>query len=114
MKNGVKSSIPPLAHVRSRKKEISIQSIEDHETAYYFRFSAIDKPGVLSKIAGILGDNRISISSVIQKGRQVKGAVPIVMLTHEARESDVIKALKSIDRLEVLTDKTMMIRVEEG
>ncbi|MFC1868769.1 homoserine dehydrogenase [Thermodesulfobacteriota bacterium] len=114
MKNGIRRSVPPLAHVRSRKKDLSIQSIEDHITAYYFRFSAIDKPGVLSKIAGILGDNRISISSVIQKGRKIKGGVPIVMLTHEAKESNVIKALKSIDRLEVLTDKTMMIRVEEG
>ena len=56
----------------------------------------------------------ISISSVIQKGRQVKGSVPIVMLTHEALESDVIKALELIDHLDVLTDKTMMIRVEGG
>jgi homoserine dehydrogenase len=81
-------------------------------SAYYFRFSAIDKPGVLSKIAGILGDNRISISSVIQKERKIGGFVPIVMLTHEASESDVINALKLIDQLDVLTARTMMIRVE--
>jgi homoserine dehydrogenase len=114
IQNNVKILIPPLGHARLKKGEISIQPMDHLKAAYYFRFSAIDKPGVLSKIAGILGDNRISISSVIQKGRKVDGFVPIVMLTHEAMESDVIKALKLIDRLEVLTDNTMMIRVEEG
>ncbi|MFC1535111.1 homoserine dehydrogenase [Thermodesulfobacteriota bacterium] len=110
--NGIKTLMPPLAHVSSRKEDISIQSIENLNTAYYFRFSALDKPGVLSKIAGILGDHRISISSVIQKGREIKGSVPIVMLTHEARESNVIKAMELINHLDVLTDKTIMIRVE--
>ena len=114
IKNGVRTLMPPLAFSGSQRRNISIQEIQYLQSAYYFRFSAVDKPGVLSKIAGILGDHMISISSVIQKGRQVKGSVPIVMLTHEALESDVIKALELIDHLDVLTDKTMMIRVEGG
>jgi len=89
--------------------------MEELETSYYFRFSAVDQPGVLSKISGILGEHGISISSVIQKGREEDGsAVPVVMLTHEAKESNVTKALSLMDRLEVLTDKTMVIRVEDG
>ena len=114
IRQGVKTLIPPLAHAGSQQREISIQPIEELNTAYYFRFSAVDSPGVLSKISGILGDNEISISSVIQKGRETNGSVPIVMLTHEARESGVIKALSLLDQLDVLTDKTMVIRVEEG
>jgi homoserine dehydrogenase len=114
MRKGIRSLMPPLGHAGSGKRDIHIQSIEDLNIAYYFRFSAVDKPGVLSKISGILGDNNISISSVIQKGREIKGPVPIVMLTHEARERDVRKALKLIDRLDVLTDETIMIRVEGG
>jgi homoserine dehydrogenase len=110
----IRTPMPPLAHVFSPREEIVIRPMEALVSAYYFRFSAIDRPGVLSKIAGVLGEHQISISSVIQKGRQVKGPVPIVMLTHEARESDVRKAISRIDRLEVLTDKTIMIRVEEG
>jgi homoserine dehydrogenase len=106
--------MPPLAHARPQEKVISIQPIEELTSAYYFRFSAIDQPGVLSKIAGILGDHQISIASVIQKGREVRGLVPIVMLTHEARESSVLKALSLMDQLDVLKDKTMIIRVEEG
>jgi len=110
---GTKGPIPPLGHVISKGSQIHIQPIEELSTAYYFRFSAMDRPGVLSKIAGILGDHSISISAVIQKGREINGSVPIVMLTHEARESNVKKALALIDKLDVLTSRTIMIRVED-
>jgi homoserine dehydrogenase len=109
---GVKSLIPPLAHVQPLSREVAIQPIEELRTCYYFRFSAKDRPGVLSKISGILGENDISIYSVIQKGREVDGSVPVVMLTHEAKESSVRKALEQMEHLDVLTDKTMTIRVE--
>ncbi len=114
IRHGINRLIPPLAHARPQEGVAPIQHIEDLQTPYYFRFSAVDKPGVLSKISGILGDHQISIASVIQKARGLKRAVPIVMLTYEALESDVVKALSLIDDLDVLTDKTMMIRVEQG
>jgi homoserine dehydrogenase len=112
LRNGTKKLIPPLAHVRSEARAIPIRPMDELRTSYYFRFSAIDRPGVLSRISGVLGDHGISIYSVIQKGRKVNGSVPVVMLTHEAVESSVLKALDRMDRLEVLTDKTMVIRVE--
>ena len=113
MKHGIKTLMPPLAHIHVNETPLIIQPMDELITAYYFRFSAVDKPGVLSKISGILGEQGISISSVIQKGREVHGSVPIVMLTHEAKESHVIKALAMMDHLEVLTDQTMVIRVED-
>ncbi|HBD09302.1 MAG TPA: homoserine dehydrogenase, partial [Syntrophobacteraceae bacterium] len=91
-----------------------LKPMADVRCYYYFRFSAMDRPGVLSKVSGILGDNQISIASVIQKGRQVGGAVPIVMLTHEARESDVRSALQAIDRLDVVHAPTRLIRIENN
>jgi homoserine dehydrogenase len=106
------SRMPPLGHALPLQELPTITPIESLRSAYYFRFSAIDRPGVLSKIAGILGEHKISIYSVIQKGRKVNGSVPIVMLTHEARESRVLNALSEMDGLDVLTDKTLMIRVE--
>jgi homoserine dehydrogenase len=109
---GVKNLMPPLAHVRPERSEVTIQPIEELLSSYYFRFSAVDRPGVLSKISGILGENNISIYSVIQKGRQVEGSVPVVMLTHEAKESSVRRALDQMEQLEVLTDRTVTIRVE--
>lgn len=96
----------------SYEGSLSLRPMEEVETPYYFRFSAKDKPGVLSKISGILGRYEISIASVIQKGRVLEGSVPIVMLTHEAKEKAVRAAIKEIDRLDVVTDRTLMIRVE--
>lgn len=109
---GVRSLIPPLAHARPGRKDVIIQPIEELCTSYYFRCSARDSPGVLSKISGILGENDISIYSVIQKGREVDGSVPVVMLTHEAKESSVRNALAQMEQLDVLTEKTVIIRVE--
>jgi len=114
IRSGKKRRVPPLAHVSPLVREIVVQPMEDLVTPYYFRFSALDTPGVLSRIAGILADHQISIASVIQKGRESKGPVPIVMLTHEARERHVKEAVSLIDDLEVVAEKTMMIRVEGG
>jgi len=84
---------------------------------YYFRFSALDKPGVLAKISKILASYRISIASVTQKKSdlsQGKGKiVPIVMLTHAAKESDILKAKAEIDNLSEIREKSQMLRIEE-
>jgi homoserine dehydrogenase len=92
---------------------MTLKPMEEVVTTYYFRFSALDSPGVLSKISGVLGAHGISISAVIQKGREIHGAVPIVMLTHEAKEAHVRAALAEMDQLGVLRDKTVLIRVED-
>lgn len=110
---GIKGLMPPLAHAGAAGNQIHIQSIDELTSAYYFRFSALDSPGVLSKIAGILGEHSISIASVIQKGREINGSVPIVMLTHEAQDRNVQKAISLIDELDVLNSRTIMIRVED-
>jgi len=94
-------------------EDIRIMPMDDIMTNYYFRFSAVDRPGVLSKIAGILGSRNISIASVIQKGRKQVGAVPVVMTTHKSREIDVREALAEIDRLDIVQGKTVLIRIED-
>ena len=109
---GVNGIMPPLAHFRSTGHGITIRPMEELTSEFYFRFSALDRPGVLSRIAGILADQQISIFSVIQKGRDAGGSVPLVMLTHEALESNVRKAVSLIDQLDVVMGKTVMIREE--
>jgi homoserine dehydrogenase len=104
--------IPPLACEGEAVIERQIKPMDELVINYYFKFSAVDQPGVLSKISGILGNHDISIASVIQKGRQVKGSVPVVMMTHEARERDVRLALAEIGGLQVVTAPTRLIRVE--
>lgn len=112
-RNILSNSINRMQVVYETQKTIKLKDMEDIISMYYFRFSAIDKPGVLSKISGILGDHNISIASVIQKGRRVGEAVPLVVLTHEAKERDVIKAINEIDKLPVVDGKTNFIRVED-
>ncbi len=89
-----------------------IKKIEEISTKYFLRFSALDKPGVLSRIAGTLGAHSISIASMIQKGRSDGEAVPVVILTHMAREKDVRDALAEIDAMPVIAEKTLLLRVE--
>lgn len=103
----------PVAAFRERKP-LKIRKMDDITSCYYLRFSAIDKPGVMSRISGVLGKNNISISSVIQKGRRIDEAVPVVMMTHEAVERDVRKALVEIDTMDCVAGTTVVIRVEEG
>ena len=103
----------PVAAFRERRL-LKIRKMEDITSCYYLRFSAIDKPGVLSRITGVLGKNNISISSMIQKGRKVDEAVPIVMMTHDAIERDVRKALGEINKMDCVAGATIVIRVEEG
>ncbi len=110
IRKNVKQRLPII--VKSAR-EVKIKSINDITSMYYFRFSALDRPGVLSKISGILGNYNISIASVIQKGRRIGEAVPLVVLTHEAKEKDVRIAIEEIDRLPVVMDKTVFIRVED-
>jgi len=95
-------------------KKLKVRKMEDIRTSYYLRFSVKDKPGVLSAIAGILGKHNISIESMIQKGRETKKAVTVVMMTHEAKEKDMVTALKEINRLSDISGKTMFLRVEGG
>ena len=90
-----------------------VKHIYDIDSTYYLRFSVVDRPGVLSRISGILGELEISIASVIQKGRRAGEAVPIFMLTHKAREKNMQKALQRIDQLPITVQKTVLFRIED-
>ncbi len=111
-RNISKNAIGRIPLMTSTAREVKIKKMDDVVSMYYFRFSALDRPGVLSKISGILGNYNISIASVIQKGRRIGEAVPLVVLSHQAKERDVRQAIKEIDLLPVVMDKTVFIRVE--
>ncbi|MEK8035852.1 MAG: homoserine dehydrogenase [candidate division NC10 bacterium] len=94
------------------KAPLPLRPMDEIRSAYYLRVMALDRPGVLAQVAGILGRHDISLVSVLQKGRAEGEAVPVVMLTHDARERDMRAALAAIDRLPVVASRTTMIRVE--
>jgi len=110
---GASGRVPARSLRENVIDDIKLMPFEEIITNYYIRFSALDRPGVLSRIAGILGANDISIAAVIQKGRQKAGPVPIVMTTHKSKEINVQKAITEIDRLEIIHGKTILIRIED-
>ncbi|MEE4263295.1 MAG: homoserine dehydrogenase [Desulfobacteraceae bacterium] len=112
--SGTTRRIPPLSYQRESISRIPVLSIDDLVTHYYFRFAALDRPGVLSTISGILGKYDISLQSVHQKGRKTNGSVPLVMLTHRAKEADVKQALAEISDLNVVSDEPVLIRIEDN
>jgi homoserine dehydrogenase len=111
--HGIPVRVPPLGIQHADQTQRLIKPIDEVITHYYFRFSALDRPGVLSQISGILGKYQISIAAVIQKGREFQGSVPVVMITHEAKEANVKNALAEIDDLPLITHKTVIIRIED-
>jgi homoserine dehydrogenase len=110
---GISGRVPLRSITETGMKKIQLIPMDNIETKYYFRFTVVDRPGVLSKISGILGDHNISLETVIQKASKEAGAVPIVMTTYKAKEKDVRQALTKIDRLDIVRDKTILIRIED-
>jgi homoserine dehydrogenase len=75
--------------------------------------SALDKPGVLSKITQILSDAGISIEALIQKQPwQGEAEVPVILLTNRVRESDINQAIEQIEQLDTIRNQVVKIRVE--
>ncbi|MFH1641423.1 MAG: homoserine dehydrogenase [Nanoarchaeota archaeon] len=91
------------------KKAKNIDSIKSR---YYLRCQVKEKPGVLAKIAKILGDNNISIAAVQQKEVD-KDIVPVIMTTQESVEENLMKAVKEINKLDVIKEKVVVIRIED-
>ncbi len=98
--------------VTVRKDVKSIKNMSDVRTKFYVRFTAVDKPGVLAKISGVLAKYKISISNVTQKPGKAGNVVPIVIMTHEALESGMAAALKEIDSLGMIKKRSVRIRIE--
>lgn len=109
---GSTGRVPPASFQQDQRRPLRIRPMEEITSLYYMRFMVLDKPGVLSKITGVLGDHRISISSVIQQGRKEGQTVPVVIMTHRASERNVQTALREIDPMAFVSEPTTLIRVE--
>jgi homoserine dehydrogenase len=94
-------------------QQVTVKPMSDITTRYYLRLNAPDHPGVLAQISKVLGDNSISISSVIQKESDPAAQTAvIVIMTYPAEEKGVQKALKQLKQLPVVKEVSNFIRVE--
>ncbi len=104
---------PAIGDMIIGEEAVSIAPIHQVELRYYLRVLACDRPGVLAQIARVLAEEHISIASVIQKERDLQGGtVPLVIVTHEAPEAAMQRALQALDGLEIVEGQARLIRIE--
>lgn len=109
--NGCVNRVPALSYRPEYIAEPTITPMEQLVCPFYFRVTALDKPGVLATIAGIFGKHDISIRSMMQQGRDAEEPVYIVFRTHQVTEGAVAQALAEIDALDVCAAPTVKIRL---
>ncbi len=116
MKAGAGRRMSPLGFLDEAITTIPVKPMADIVSKYMLRFSALDKPGVLGNIASSLGSHGISIESMVQTAHEADDTapVPIVIMTHEAREGSIQQALAEIDRQDIICEKTSFIRIEDN
>ena len=116
MQAGAGRRMAPLGFLDGEVRTLPLKPMGDIVSKYMLRFSALDKPGVLAAIAGALGNQGISIESMVQTTHQDSDStpVPIVIKTHEAREGAVQAALSEIDGMDIISEKTVFIRIEDN
>lgn len=98
--------------IYSKKKNIKFLPHGKSKSDYYLRFSVVDRPGVLAKISGILGEYGVSIASLYQKERNKDKKVSIIITTHRAVSEKIAQALEAIDKLPIIKAKTVRLRIE--
>ncbi len=108
----MRRGLPLLTVANKEIKPEPVVSLARREGEYYVRFEVRDQPGVVADIARILGNENVSIASMIQRGRAQGGTVPLIMTFHKSKESAVTAALAEIERLDCVLDKPCMIRIE--
>ena len=112
VQKNVQAAIRPLLQGVNRVASRRILRADEVSGRYFLRFVALDQPGVLATISGILAEFGISISSVAQKERKKGDKVPVIISTYNASEKSLMDALAAIERLPVIKDKTLVMRLE--
>ena len=101
MTGGAKPPAPPLA----------MKLIEDVESAFYLHLDVADQPGVLATVTKVLGEQRVSIKSVVQRGMGEHAR--LVMVTHPVLESALREAVGRLGAFDFVRSPPRTIRVIE-
>jgi homoserine dehydrogenase len=105
----------PRRGVPQAGRPLRIRPLDDVRSRCYLRLMVRDRPGMLGRFSSILGLHGVSIAAVVQKAVQRAGDhVPVVTLTHEAREADVTAALTEILAAGIVNEPPARLRLAEG
>jgi homoserine dehydrogenase len=104
--------MPAFVVPADRLSTKKISPMDRHQGAYYIRLMVQDRPGVISAVSGALAKERISLESMLQRGRSQSGEVPVVLTTHETEEAAMRRALTRIAKLGAVAEEPCVIRIE--
>ncbi|WP_462321157.1 homoserine dehydrogenase [Halochromatium sp.] len=105
--------VPHLAFQPDELTDTPVLPIDAVETAYYLRITALDRPGVMASIAGILSEEGISIEAIKQKEpAEGETTVPLILLTHRIEEAAMNRAIARIEAFDGISGKVVRIRME--
>ncbi|MCZ6473244.1 MAG: homoserine dehydrogenase [SAR324 cluster bacterium] len=111
---GIQQKIPALSVTKGELRILPVVPIHELESEYYLRFQVLDRVGVLASMTKIMGNNNISIQSMVQPAQadHPEDPVQVILITHRARDRDVQKSLRQIAKLNFITGPTQLIRIE--
>src|SRR6195256_878230 len=104
--------MPAFVIPADRLVDTKVSPMGRHFGAYYMRLMVQDRPGVISAVSGALAKERISLESMLQRGRSQSGEVPVVLTTHETEEAAMRRALARIAKLKAVAEEPCLIRIE--
>jgi homoserine dehydrogenase len=105
--------VPHLAFKPDQIADLPISPIEEVESSYYIRLQAVDRPGVMATVSGIMGELDISIEAIIQKEPgEGETTVPLILLTRRVKEKAVAEAFRQFRDLDVIVGEPVRLRVE--
>jgi homoserine dehydrogenase len=104
--------VPTFGVPVSVLKKAKAIPVADRVGAYYVRLVVVDQPGVFADVAAAFRDESVSMESVLQRGRNEKANVNVVIVTHETKEAALVRALKKLEANAALIEPPHMIRIE--
>ncbi|MCH8497110.1 MAG: homoserine dehydrogenase [Marinobacter sp.] len=111
--SGSTQRVPYLGFAPEAMEDLKVLPMDDVQSAYYLRIQALDKPGVLAKIASVLSEQGINIESIMQKESEVEeGRIPVIILTHTVQERQINAAITELEALSEIVGSVVRIRTE--
>jgi homoserine dehydrogenase len=105
-------NMPAFVVPATKLADKKVSPMDRHQGAYYMRLMVQDRPGVISAVSGALASERISLESMLQRGRSQSDQVPVVLTTHETEEAAMRRALARIAKLKAVAEEPCVIRIE--
>lgn len=106
-------ALPLMGMDSAKVGMLKAANIRERIGAYYLRLMVLDQPGVIADISAILRDHKVSLESVLQRGRNPEQAVPVILTTHDTTEDSIQQVMARIGQLKSVVEPPYLMRIEE-